>query len=149
MKRKQAAEKAAAEKLRKEELAAEEQAAEKRHQEALERMTAQAGGSGPGTAPRAQAGRADADYGSRVAAKIKSNTIFNVSDNLNGNPPVEFEVQLLPDGSLRSMRKVKPSGVPGFDEAVARAIERSSPFPPDRTGAVPTSFNVIHRPKDQ
>jgi colicin import membrane protein len=149
LKKKQAAEKAATEKLRQEQIVAEQKAAEKRHQENLERMTAQAGGTGPGTAPRAQAGRGDPDYGSRVAAKIKSNTIFNIPDTVSGNPPVEYEVQLLPDGSLRSMRKVRSSGVPGFDEAVARAIERSSPFPPDKTGVVPTSFNVIHRPKDQ
>ena len=146
---KAAAEKAAAEKLRMEQIAAEEKAAEKRHQANLARMTAQAGTGGAGTAPRSQGGRADSDYAGRVASKIKSNTIFNVSDMLSGNPPVEYEVQLLPDGSLRAVRKVKSSGVPGFDEAVARAIERSSPFPPDRSGTVPSSFNVIHRPKDQ
>ena len=140
--------KQAAEKL-KEQIAAEEKAAEKRHQENLERMTAQAGTGGSGNAPKTQGGRADSDYAGRVGSKIKSNTIFNVSDALSGNPPVEYEVQLLPDGSLRSVRKVRPSGVPGFDEAVARAIERSSPFPPDRSGTVPSSFNVIHRPKDQ
>lgn len=148
LKKKQVAEKAAAEKL-KAQLAAEEKAAEKRHNENLERMTAQAGTGGAGNAPKTQGGRADSDYAGRVASKIKSNTVFNVSEALSGNPPVEYEVQLLPDGSLRAVRKVKSSGVPGFDEAVARAIERSSPFPPDRSGTVPSSFNVIHRPKDQ
>lgn len=146
---KAAEEKAAAEKLRKERIEAEEKAAEKRHQENLARMAAQAGTPGSGSAPRSQGGRADADYAGRVASKIKSNTIFNIPDTLNGNPAVEYEVELLPDGSLRSMRKIKSSGVPGFDEAVARAIERSAPFPPNRTGTVPNSFNVIHRPKDQ
>jgi colicin import membrane protein len=149
LRKKLAEEKAEAERLRKERIAAEEKAAEKRHQENLERMAAQAGAAGNGTAPRAQGGRADSGYIGRVAAKIKSNTIYNVPDTLGGNPPVEYEVQLLPDGSLRGMRKIRPSGIPGFDDAVARAIERSAPFPPDSSGRVPGSFNVIHRPKDQ
>ena len=148
LRKKLAEEQAAAERL-KEQLAAEEKAAEKRHQENLERMTAQAGAGGASSAPKTQGGRADSGYAGRVGSKIKSNTVFDVSGALDGNPPVEYEVQLLPDGSLRSMRKIRSSGVPGFDEAVARAIERSSPFPPDRTGMVPSSFNVIHRPKDQ
>lgn len=149
LKKRLAAEKAAAEKLRQEKIEAEKLAAEKRHQENLERMTAQAGTGGTGTAPQSQGGRADSDYAGRVAAKIKSNTIFSISGGLNGNPAVEYEVQLLPDGSIRGVRLVQPSGVPGFDEAVARAIQRSAPFPPDRSGRVPSSFNVIHKPKDQ
>lgn len=109
-----------------------------------------AGTGGSGDAPRSQgAGRADAEYASRVGAKIKSNINYNVPDDMSGNTAVEYQVNLLPDGSVAGMRKIKSSGVPGFDEAVRRAIEKAQPYPKDKSGAVPSSFIGIHKPKDQ
>jgi colicin import membrane protein len=81
---------------------------------------------------------------------IISNTVFNVPPALAGNPAVEYAVELLPDGTLRNPpRKLKSSNVPGFDEAVLRAIEKSQPFPRDSKGVIPTSITISHRPKDQ
>ena len=160
--------KLAEEKKRAEEkkLAEEKRLAEekKRREEAEQKLLAQArdaemrritggvtGTGGQGSAERSQGGRADAGYLGKVAARIKSNTVFNVPEGLSGNPAVEYAVELLPDGSLRGMpRKLKSSGVPGFDEAVLRAIEKSQPFPrDDRSGSVPSGFTLVHRPKDQ
>jgi colicin import membrane protein len=125
-------------------------ALDKARMEDMNRMMAQAGTGGAGDAPKTQGSRGNAEYAGRVGAKIKSNTIFNVPESLSGNPSVEYAVELLPDGSIRRpVRKIKPSGVPGFDEAVLNAIEKSQPYPPDKSGTVPSSFNVIHRPKDQ
>jgi colicin import membrane protein len=122
----------------------------KARNEDLKRMMAQAGTGGTGDAPKTQGSRGSAEYSSRVGAKIKSNTIFNVPENVAGNPAVEYAVELLPDGSIRRpIRKLKSSGVAGFDEAVLNAIEKSQPYPPDKSGTVPSGFNVIHRPKDQ
>jgi colicin import membrane protein len=138
----------AAEKKRLQEL--EEQRLAKLREETLQRMMAQAGTGGAGSAEQSQGARGNADYLARVGAKIRSNTIFSVPDSLVGNPAVEYAVDLLPDGSIRGpVRKLKSSGVPGFDEAVLNAIEKSQPFPPDKSGKVPSGFNVIHRPKDQ
>ncbi len=106
------------------------------------------GSGGAGTAPKSQGGRADPGYVQKVGARIKSNTIFNVGDDVEGNPAVEYRVDLLPDGSIRDIRKTKPSGVAGFDEAVRRAIEKSAPFPADKSGIAPSSFTMTHRPKD-
>ncbi len=91
-------------------------------------------------------GRADGAYVRRVAAKIKSNTIYNVS-TISGNPAVVYDVELFPDGSVRSIRKRRSSGVAGFDEAVRQAVHRSVPFPRDSSGRVPSSFVLTHRPK--
>jgi colicin import membrane protein len=122
---------------------------DKARNEDLQRMMAQAGSGGSGSAPKSQGPQGDVGYGSKVAAKIRSNTVFNVPANLAGNPAVEYAVNLLPDGSLRRpIRKIRSSGVPGFDEAVLNAIERSEPFPADKTGKVPDSVNIIHKPKD-
>ena len=115
----------------------------------LNRAMKYVGSGGNGTAPRSTGNnRGDVGYVQKVSAKIKSNTAFTVPRSLNGNPAVEYSVELLPDGELRSTpRKLKSSGIPGFDEAVLRAIERSAPYPADRTGRVPPSFIVSHKPK--
>lgn len=145
-KKKAEADKLAAEKRQKQQ-AADSKAAEQRRQDDLKRMMSQAGGTGD--AAKSQGPRGDPGYANKVAAKIRSNTVFEVPAGLAGNPPVEYAVELLPDGSVRGIRKTKSSNVPGFDEAVARAIEKSQPFPPDKDGKVPGSINVIHKPKDQ
>jgi colicin import membrane protein len=124
----------------------------KMREEDMKRITGGVTGTGgSGDAPKAQGGRASAEYGARIAAKIKSNTIYVVPENLAANTPVEYAVELLPDGSLRSApRKLKSSGIAGFDEAVLRAIDKSQPFPRDeKTGTVPSSVTVSHKPKDQ
>jgi colicin import membrane protein len=148
--KKLAAEKAAAEAKRKQQEAAENKLAAKMREEDLKRMTAGAVGTGgSGEAARSQGGRADSGYAARVAAKIRSNISFVVPEGLANNPEAEFVVNLLPDGSVASVRKTRSSGVPGFDEAVLRAIEKSQPYPRDKSGSVPSSFIGVHRPKDQ
>jgi colicin import membrane protein len=138
---------------KKKQAAAEAAAETKRRSDEMKRMLGQAVGNGPanstGTAAQSQGPRGDPGYGQKVGAKIKSNINFNVPEGLPGNPAVEFDVQLLPDGSVASVRLRKSSGVSGFDEAVKRAIEKSAPYPKDKTGSVPSSFIGIHKPKDQ
>ncbi len=126
----------------------------KRYNDELKRMRGQPTSSGAanstGTAAQSLGPRGDPSYGQKVGAKIKSNINFNVPDGLIGNPSVEFDAQLMPDGSVASLHLRKSSGVPGFDEAVKRAIEKSAPYPKDsKLGVVPPSFIGIHKPKDQ
>ncbi|WP_211467523.1 cell envelope integrity protein TolA [Collimonas silvisoli] len=138
---------------KKKQAAADAAAETKRRSDEMKRMLGQAVGNGPanstGTAAQSQGPRGDPGYGQKVGAKIKSNINFNVPEGLAGNPAAEFDVQLLPDGSVASVRLRKSSGVSGFDEAVKRAIEKSAPYPKDKTGSVPSSFIGIHKPKDQ
>ncbi len=142
--------KAEAEKKRREQQLENQRMAKLREEEMRRITGGVAGTGGNGDATQTQGARGNADYANRVGAKIKSNTIFNVPDYLTGNPVVEYAVELLPDGSIRGpVRKLKSSGLPGFDEAVLNAIEKSQPFPPDKSGKVPSSFNIVHRPKDQ
>jgi len=124
--------------------------AKKLANERAEEMRRIAGSGGSGQAAKREGVSGDPGYASKIAAKIKSNTIFNVPDNLTGDPYVQYMLELLPDGSIRHpIRKLKSSGIPGFDEAVLSAIEKSQPFPPDKSGKVPSSVTVIHKPKDQ
>jgi TonB family C-terminal domain len=116
--------------------------------EEAKRLAAKSGTGGSGTSAYSTGSiRADSGYTRTVSAKIKSNTIFNVPDNLSGNPSVEYDVELLPDGSIKNIRKRKSSGVPGFDEAVLRAIEKSAPYPQNNAGRVPSRFEISHKPK--
>lgn len=130
-------------------LAAEDAKLAKLRDEEMRRMTGDTSGSGgAGTAAKSQGNRGDPSYGERIKAKIKSNTIFNVPNDLSGNPAASYEVSLLPDGTVRSLRLKKSSGVAGFDEAVKRGIEKSEPYPKDKSGEVPSSFELIYKPKD-
>ncbi|KAF3996089.1 cell envelope integrity protein TolA [Glaciimonas immobilis] len=145
-----AAKKAESDKQRK----ADDAAENKRHDDDMKRLLGQAAGTGAststGTAAKSQGPRGgDPGYAQKVGAKIKNNIRFPVPDGMTGNPSVEYEVQLLPDGSVASIRLRKPSGIPGFDDAVKLAIERSAPYPKDNSGSVPSSFIGIHKPKDQ
>jgi colicin import membrane protein len=134
---------------RKQEEAAAEQRAKKRRDEDLRRQMQLAGEGGAGDAEKSQGPRSDGGYARRVAGLIKSHTILPQSD-IPGNPAVEYTVELLPDGSLRGEPKMtRSSGIPAFDQAVRRAIDKTAPFPPDpATGKVPSSISISHRPKD-
>ena len=93
--------------------------------------------------------RGDPSYLARIAAKVRSNTIFNVTDISSNNPVVEYLVYLLPDGSLRGpIKKLKSSGVLLFDEAVEKSIEKSQPFPRDKSGEIPASIIISNKMKD-
>lgn len=151
---KDAAEKEKAERERKLAEAKRKQAEEdkllaKLREDELKRMTSGVASSGgDGTAPKSQGGRTDGGYAGLVAAKIKSNISFVVPEGLTTNASVEYAVDLLPDGSVSGIRKLRSSRVPGFDEAVRRAIEKAQPYPKDKSGTVPSSFIGVHRPRD-
>lgn len=85
----------------------------------------------------------------QISAKVRGNT--RLPDNLVGNPEVRCLVRLLPTGEVQSVRVTRSSGNVAYDEAVVRAIEKSSPLPlPDdrdaRAQFVP-ELSFVHRPK--
>lgn len=149
-KKKADAEKQAADKKKQQQAAADAKAAEARRQEDLKRMMGQATSAtgGTGTAEKSQGPKGSPNYANKLRAKIRSNTVFDNS-GVSGNPAGEYTVELFPDGTVRNVRVNKPSGVPGFDEAVRTAVMKSQPFPPDTDNKVPSSFTFTHYPKDQ
>jgi colicin import membrane protein len=133
---------------------------DKAFEENMRRLTGQAstntntsgvtGSGGNGDAAKSTGNnRGDPSYAAKIAAKVRSNTVFNATDNSTNNPTVEYRIDLLPDGSLRgAVRKLKSSGVPAFDDAVEKAIDKSMPFPRDKSGQVPASIVYVHRMKE-
>lgn len=84
---------------------------------------------------RRSAARAKAvgDYKSRIQGKIRGNLVQ--PPNLKGNPVAEFVVTQLPSGEVLEVKRRKSSGNPLYDDAVERAIYKSSPLPrPDDPG---------------
>lgn len=145
------ARKTAADKKRKQDAAEDAQLAKLRddNMRQLTGATGSGANNSTGTAAKSQGSGRDTAYEQKIAAKIKSNTIFNVPEDLAGNPGVVYEIRLYPDGSTGEIQLKKPSGVPGFDEAVKRAIKKSEPFPADKSGKFPPSITLSHKPKDQ
>lgn len=144
---------AEAEKLKKEQAeqkrreAAEAAAAEKRREEQLQRLAALAG-NGPqnSTGTAAQTAGPSASYAGRIKARILPNIVF--SDSVNGNPQATVEVKAAPDGTIIGRKLTKSSGVPAWDEAVLRAIDKTEVLPRDTDGRVPSSLEISFRPRD-
>jgi colicin import membrane protein len=119
------------------------------HDEDMKRIIAGAGNPGStGTAEKSTAPRIDKGYIASIATKIKSNTTYPGSTDVPGNPEVEFKVEQLPTGEILSVRKIKSSGIPAFDDAVERGINKSSPLPKKKDGTVERSLPVSFKLKD-
>jgi colicin import membrane protein len=88
-------------------------------------------------------------YRDLISAKVRGNT--RLPADLTGNPEVRCLVKLLPTGEVQSVRVVQSSGNVAYDEAVMRAIEKSSPLPlpgdRDARAAFVPELSFVHRPK--
>lgn len=95
------------------------------------------------------ASKALATWTDKIRAKIRGNIIYDLS-RVAGNPEAIFDVTLLPTGEVLTVNKRKSSGNPGYDEAVERAIYKSSPLPrPDSPGVFRRQLELHFRPSDQ
>jgi len=91
--------------------------------------------------------RALAEWIDRVRAKIRGHVVL--PPELKGNPEAVFEVVQLPTGEVIAVRLRRSSGVRALDEAVERAILKSSPLPrPERPEVFARSFELRYRPRD-
>jgi colicin import membrane protein len=97
-------------------------------------------------AAQAQA-RAAADYIRRIQAKVRGNV--TLPPDLSGNPEAIFDVVQLPTGEIIDVQLVKSSGVRAYDEAVQRAILKSSPLPrPESPDLFRRRLTLKFRPLD-
>ncbi|MDB5748985.1 MAG: Protein TolA [Massilia sp.] len=126
--------------------AAEQAKLDKMRDEELKRMMGAAGTSG--SAQKSTAPKIDAGYVGRLTAIIKSNTNYTGSTDVPGNPKAVFKVEQLPTGEILSVRLSRSSGVPQFDEAVERGINKSSPLPKKKDGTVERTIVVNFSMKD-
>jgi len=88
-----------------------------------------------------------ADYEAKIRNKVRGNIVL--PPDLQGNPEAHFFVVQLPTGEVLSSRLVKSSGHRGYDEAVERAILKSSPLPrPERPELFSRELKLTFRPRD-
>jgi len=67
--------------------------------------------------------------------------------DIKGNPEAIFDVVQLPTGEVLSAQLRKSSGHRAYDDAVERAILKSSPLPrPDRPEQFQRNLNLKFRP---
>ncbi|KWT84386.1 MULTISPECIES: cell envelope integrity protein TolA [unclassified Variovorax] len=112
----------------------------------LKRMQAMAGTGGEGNAARSSG--PSGSYGGKVAAAVRPNVVFPEAELVSGNPGAEFDVRLAPDGTIvGTPALVKTSGLPHWDEAALRALQKTEKLPRDVDGTVPPRLTVVLRPK--
>lgn len=95
----------------------------------------------------AAAGRARglADYISKVAGKIRGNIVL--PPGIQGNPEAILIVTQLPSGDVISVKVRKSSGNKALDEAIERAILKSSPLPkPDQPELFDRELKIPYKP---
>ncbi len=86
-------------------------------------------------------------YAGKIKSKIKANIVL--PPDIRGNPEAIFDVVQLPTGEVLSARLRKSSGHKAYDEAVERAIWKSSPLPkPDRPELFQRALELKFRPLD-
>lgn len=89
----------------------------------------------------------DAGYANKIKSKIKSNIVL--PPDIVGNPEAIFDVVQLPTGEVLSARLRTSSGNRAYDEAVERAILKSSPLPrPDRPEQFARNLELKFRPQE-
>ena len=102
------------------------------------------------TAQAAARASALAAWTGRIRAKIRGNIPVSVVEEVQGNPEAIFDVTLLPTGEVLSVTRRKSSGHRGYDEAVERAILKSSPLPkPDDPSLFQRRLELRFQPQDK
>ncbi len=87
-------------------------------------------------------------YIALIQAKVRSNWIL--PPDIQGNPEAIFDVVQLPTGEVLSIKLVKSSGNAAYDDAVERAILKSSPLPlPASRELFSRELKLTFRPKDK
>ena len=87
----------------------------------------------------------DPSYANKIKTRIRSNIVL--PPDIAGNPEAIFDVVQLPTGEVLSARLRKSSGNRPYDDAVERAILKSSPLPqPDRPDQFARDLQLKFRP---
>ncbi|MDP9894537.1 protein TonB [Variovorax boronicumulans] len=87
------------------------------------------------------------DWSQMVAAAVRPNIVLAVE--VQGNPVVEFILDLAPNGKILNTVLSKSSGVPEWDNAALRAIRKTEYMPLPDQGKLPPQMVLALRPKNQ
>ena len=95
-------------------------------------------------------GKPSDSYLGRLRARVKPNITFSDSQlqSIRGNPAAEVEVIVSPSGQIIGMKLTQSSGNTAWDQAVLKAIEKTSTLPRDENGKIPPKIPFVFRPRD-
>ncbi len=119
---------------------------EKMREENLKRMMGQMGAPADATGTSTRNAAPSAGYMGRIVARLKPNV--TLTESVSGNPGVEVEIHCAPDGTIIGRRITKSSGSPVWDNAVIRAIDKTSVLPRDTDGRIPSVIVLGWHPDD-
>ena len=92
--------------------------------------------------------RGEADYANKIRVRIRSN--ITLPPSIQGNPEAIFEVSQLPTREVLSVKLKRSSGNPALDEAIERAIRKSSPLPaPDDPSLFQRDLTIKYKPLEE
>ena len=132
---------------RKQEELRREKEAEAARADQLKRIMAQAGSNSNADASTGNAARTAAPssaYAGRIRARILPNITF--TDPVTESHVAEVDVRVAPDGRIISRTLRKSSGIPAWDDAVLRAIDKTEVLPRDVDGRVPPAMTLSFDP---
>jgi colicin import membrane protein len=87
-------------------------------------------------------------YATKIRNKIRGNIVL--PPGIQGNPEAIFDVNQLPSGEVLSVRLKRSSGNPVLDEAIERAIRKSSPLPkPDDISLFRRDLEIKYKPLEE
>ena len=87
-------------------------------------------------------------YAASIQAAIRPNITFD-ANTVAGNPIVEIQVGLTPDGTIVSITTVKSSGIDSWDTAATRALKKTDRLPKDENGRAPATLVITLRPRER
>lgn len=133
------------EKLEREQL---KQQQEKNRKKELERLGAAANVREGGQAQHSSG--PSEEWAGIVAAAIRANIDYYVPTDLKNNPEAVFLIKLLPSGEMIGAPELlHSSGIPGYDEAVERAIRKTDPLPRPKNGIMERELKLKFHPLDK
>ncbi len=92
--------------------------------------------------------RGAADYANKIRIRVRS--FITLPPSIQGNPEAVFEVNQLPTREILSVKLKRSSGNPALDEAIERAIRKSSPLPaPDDPSLFQRDLLIKYRPFEE
>jgi colicin import membrane protein len=97
---------------------------------------------GPGVG---SGGNGSAGYADKVRRKVLPNIVFGGSTQ--DNPETVVTVGCAPDGTVLDAHLTRSSGNSAWDDAVVRAVQKSSPMPRDTNGSAPRTFTITFKLK--
>ncbi|MBX9847845.1 MAG: TonB C-terminal domain-containing protein [Rhodocyclaceae bacterium] len=122
--------------------------AEQSNKDKLRDMLAKEEAASNASAAANASSKSKARYVDRISAKIRGNLM--VPPGVSGNPEAEFRVNQLPTGEVIEVKLRKSSGNRALDEAIERAIYKSSPLPkPERNEDFDRALDLKFKPLEQ